>query len=203
MKSMCLSVLSERAETIAAEIIIAPWFLDDRPLRGGAGRIDWRMCEFFSTLIDQGLVTGEPGNLFLLRTDGSVRSPVAVLAGMGRKSESTLQGLEEMLARAFFSSLELGNRRIALCLETIKEVQSEFSVLNFMSKFAPIVTSVGLESVRCNFLVDSKDHGAVQQEISRLVLDKPDDFSSQVLATAKNSRNGPKGSTDRSRGRYF
>ena len=176
MTKIFFSVISEHAEIVGAEALIAPWFSDDRPLRGGAGRIDWRMCEFFSKLVDRSSVTDDPGSLFLLRTDERVRATSVLLVAIGKRTDVNPRVVEERLIHAFSSALTLGSRQIAICLRTIKESVSDFSVSSFLAGLLPVVKTSKLESMRCSLLVDSQDLSSIRKDISLVAGRSPDVF---------------------------
>jgi|SRR5579871_1791190 len=50
------------------ELLVAPIFSDERPLRGTAGLVDWRLCGRLSRLLATGRVTGARGETTLLPT---------------------------------------------------------------------------------------------------------------------------------------
>ena len=48
------------------ELLALPFFSDERPLRGAAGLVDWRLCGRLSRLLAADRVTGAPGETTLL-----------------------------------------------------------------------------------------------------------------------------------------
>ena len=48
------------------ELLALPFFADERPLRGAAGLVDWRLCGRLSRLLATERVTGAPGETTLL-----------------------------------------------------------------------------------------------------------------------------------------
>lgn len=86
------STLSLEIETAAFEAARGDaacvfFFEDERPLRGSAGRADWRLCGWLSTLLEQGRLCGRRGEAALIPTGGGLRTPLLVALGLGRRSE--------------------------------------------------------------------------------------------------------------------
>jgi hypothetical protein len=64
------------------ELLVAPFFADERPLRGAAGLVDWRLCGRLSRLIASGRIQGELGETTLLPAMRLAFQKV-VLVGLG------------------------------------------------------------------------------------------------------------------------
>src|SRR5260221_14536712 len=52
------------------ELLVAPFFADERPLRGTGGLVDWRLCGRLSRLLAARRVTGALGETPLLPAGG-------------------------------------------------------------------------------------------------------------------------------------
>lgn len=68
------------------ELLVAPFFSDERPLRGAAGLCDWRMCGRLSRLILAERITGDRGEVTLL-PGRRLAFPKLLLFGMGASDE--------------------------------------------------------------------------------------------------------------------
>ncbi|MBI1948284.1 MAG: hypothetical protein HYS27_21535 [Deltaproteobacteria bacterium] len=88
---------------------------DVRPLAGGAGFIDWRMCGGLSELLRRGTITGKAGEQVLLPTNGMIPAGRILVFGWGPKSAlldnavARLAWMAQVLTRA-------GSHRIAVAL---------------------------------------------------------------------------------------
>jgi hypothetical protein len=87
---------------------------DERPLRGTAGYLDWRMCGEISRLLKASFFTGALGDRLLMPGGGHVRAAKVFAQGIGQaKSLSPealggiLQDAGRMLTRARVSSVAL------------------------------------------------------------------------------------------------
>jgi hypothetical protein len=66
-----------------ADTIIALVPTDERPLRGDAGRVDWRLCGRISEQLTSGLMAGKPGEALLLPAGAPLHAPRLLLVGLG------------------------------------------------------------------------------------------------------------------------
>jgi hypothetical protein len=97
------------------ELLALPFFADERPLRGAAGLVDWRLCGRLSRLLSAGRVSGARGEATLVPT-GRLPFAKLLLYGLGDSerfsdeiSRAAMHALRDMVAR-------LGVRRWALPL---------------------------------------------------------------------------------------
>ena len=101
-------------ERVRAEIAVAGFFVDERPLRGGAARADWRLCGGLSRRIESGDLSGKSGEAMLIATGRALRSPRLLLVGLGdRESYDRLRVSDEMRG-ALDRTRRLQLRRVAL-----------------------------------------------------------------------------------------
>ena len=66
---------SEPVERVRADLLVAPLFEGDRPLRGAASRIDWRLCGHLSEMLARGAFRGAPGEVVLVPTATACARP--------------------------------------------------------------------------------------------------------------------------------
>lgn len=89
-------------ERVDSEIAVAGFFTDERPLRGGAARADWRLCGGLSRRIESGDLEGKSGEAMLIGCGRALRAPRLMLLGLGdrasydqlRVSDETREALE-------------------------------------------------------------------------------------------------------------
>ena len=70
-------------DELQAEIIVLPFFSDERPLRGAAGLIDWRLCGALSRKIMAGYLDGRFGEKALVAAPPKLKSEALLLVGLG------------------------------------------------------------------------------------------------------------------------
>jgi hypothetical protein len=101
----------ERAE---AEIAVAGFFQDHRPLRGGAARVDWRLCGLISQLLMNGELEGKRGEAVLMPSARHLRAPRILLMGLGAQAEYRVTAAQDVMRDAAARCLDLGLSRVAL-----------------------------------------------------------------------------------------
>jgi hypothetical protein len=78
-----LALESLPIERVSAEVAVVTHFETDRPLRGEAGRADWRLCGMLSDLLQSGRLRGAAGDAALVPSFGRLRTPRLLLLGLG------------------------------------------------------------------------------------------------------------------------
>lgn len=96
MKTRLLSTDIDRIET---EVVVLPFFSDERPLKGAAGLVDWRMGGKISKLINQGRISGEKGESTLLLPEYRISADKILMAGLGDSSRFNEGELKEAGAK--------------------------------------------------------------------------------------------------------
>jgi hypothetical protein len=100
-------------ERLDCDVLVVGLFEDDRPLRGGAARLDWRLCGQVSELVIEGRISGASGEAVLLASPGSVRAPRVLVLGLGDRRRFTLATARDVMHDALRRCIDLGVRRIA------------------------------------------------------------------------------------------
>ena len=70
-------------DDLQTEIIVLPFFSDERPLRGAAGLIDWRLCGALSRKLMAGYLDGSFGEKALVTAPPKLKSEGLLLVGLG------------------------------------------------------------------------------------------------------------------------
>ncbi len=74
--------------------------VDDRPLPGTAGFVDWRLSGALSRVLKQGFFTGVKGDWLLLPSDGRMPFPRIFVVGLGVRKDLDAGRLGQALANA-------------------------------------------------------------------------------------------------------
>ena len=101
-------------ERIEADLAVAGFFLDERPLRGAAGRADWRLCGVVSDLVESGRLRGKVGEATLIPSMGRMAADRVLLLGLGRKSSFRVGRARDTVHAAVQRGLGLGAERIVI-----------------------------------------------------------------------------------------
>lgn len=88
---------SRPLERVEGEVAVAGFFSDDRPLRSGAARVDWRLCGGLSRRIESGDLSGKSGEALLIGCGRALRAPRLMLLGLGeRHAFDQMRATDEM-----------------------------------------------------------------------------------------------------------
>jgi hypothetical protein len=108
-------VLSPRPlERTEGEIAVVGFFTDERPLRGGAARADWRLCGGLSRRIESGELSGKSGDALLIGSGRALLAPRLLLLGLGDRQVFDQSSVSHELEQAMDRVLKLGCTRVAL-----------------------------------------------------------------------------------------
>lgn len=73
---------------------------DERPLRGAAGFLDWRLCGGLSRVLRQRFFTGTAGEQLLFPIDGRVPAQRVFVLGLGKSSRVSAEQLGKVFTQA-------------------------------------------------------------------------------------------------------
>ncbi|MDP6978633.1 MAG: M17 family peptidase N-terminal domain-containing protein [Myxococcota bacterium] len=109
-----LELGGERLERAWVDLAIAGLFADEFPLRGGAGRVDWRLCGLVSQQIASGQLSGARGEVLLIPSWGQLRARRVMILGLGPRSRYRLEQLAECACEAIERAAGLRADSVAL-----------------------------------------------------------------------------------------
>ena len=101
-------------ERVESGVAVAGFFTDERPLRGGAARADWRLCGGLSRRIEQGELSGRSGEAMLIGSHRALRSPRLLLLGLGERSRYDRLRVTDETRGALERCAQLGVSNVAL-----------------------------------------------------------------------------------------
>ncbi len=104
----------ERLERARVDLAVAGLFADEIPLRGGAGRVDWRLCGLVSEQIAAGRLSGAREEALLIPSWGQLLARRVLVLGLGPRSEYRLQSLAECVCEVVERAADLGADSIAM-----------------------------------------------------------------------------------------
>jgi Cytosol aminopeptidase family, N-terminal domain len=99
---------AESLARVGADVAVAGFFRDQRPLRGGAGLADWRLCGFLSRLLVAARAQGDLGEAVLTTTHGRFRAPKLLLVGLGPRQRYGADAHRAAVQAAVDRLLDLG-----------------------------------------------------------------------------------------------
>ena len=113
---LAIAVETAPIEKVPVELAVVTFFENDRPLRGEAGRVDWRLCGMLSDLLARGALRGASGEAALIPTFGHLRAPRVLVLGLGSATGFGALEVKAMARAAVRRSVGLRIRSVALAL---------------------------------------------------------------------------------------
>jgi len=113
-QELSIAVEAGTIERSGADVVGVPLFEDERPLRGSAGRADWRLCGKLSALVVEGEIAGAPGEAALLATFGGLRTPLLLVLGAGSREAYDARAYQAVAREATRRALALRVDSLAL-----------------------------------------------------------------------------------------
>jgi len=111
-----------------ADAVIVGFHEDVRPLKGGAGALDWLLCGALSRLILQNKVRGALGEVALLTSRGKIPADKIFMVGLGQWKSSNPELLRAAAHAAAMSAVNAGVARAALDCFPLGGVPSDAAV---------------------------------------------------------------------------
>ncbi len=107
---------SDPLERIRAEVIVVGVAPTDRPLRGGAGYADWRLCGGLWKLVSSGRISGARGQASLVIPGGGLQTRLLLVLGLGPRHSLTISEWQEFGRDAIDRSMGLRAETVALAI---------------------------------------------------------------------------------------
>jgi leucyl aminopeptidase len=122
-----ISTAPSSLDELQTEVIVLPFFSDERPLQGAAGLIDWRLCGSLSRKLMAGYLQGTFGEKALLANPGKLKSERLLLIGLGESAS-----FDESVAR----------KACALIAEALREAKVSTAALALPGRSLGLVTAL-------------------------------------------------------------
>lgn len=106
-QELSIAIEASTIERTGADLVVVPLFEDERPLRGSAGRADWRLCGKLSALILERELSGASGEAALVATFGGLRTPLLLVLGVGSRQGYDVRAYEALAQEATRRALAL------------------------------------------------------------------------------------------------
>ena len=116
MASIVVELDANPLERVSADLVVVGFSPDDRPLRGSAGRADWRLCGELWRLVTSRKLSGALGQAALLSAEGSLRSPLLLVLGLGHRAELAIDTWRDLGRDVVRRALDLQVNRAVLGL---------------------------------------------------------------------------------------
>jgi hypothetical protein len=116
MASVVVELDDNPLERVPADLVVVGFSPDDRPLRGSAGRADWRLCGDLWRFVTSQKLRGTFGEAALFSAAGPLRSPLLLVLGLGHRAELVADTWRELGRDVVRRALDLRVNRVVLGL---------------------------------------------------------------------------------------
>jgi hypothetical protein len=110
---------------------------DERPLKGLAGYVDWRMCGALSRVLKQGFFVGDRDDCLLLPSEGRIAMARVFAVGYGSAQKHTPESLGHALTQAAKILSKANIQAVALELPGAQTLDEGVRADSLLSRFAP------------------------------------------------------------------
>jgi hypothetical protein len=84
--ALAIRIETRPLERIEGDLVAVGLFSDQRPLRGAAGRVDWRLCALISRMLIEGHIRGAQGDALLVPSAGRLAAERVLILGLGKRT---------------------------------------------------------------------------------------------------------------------
>ncbi|MBW2275174.1 MAG: hypothetical protein JRG96_18045 [Deltaproteobacteria bacterium] len=166
--ALLVELESAPLERCEADLVVAGFFRDERPLRDAAAAIDWRFCGLLSERLSEGVIAGDPGEAVLLPTYGRMRAPRVLLLGLGSRAEYRPPRLVAASRAALKRSIDIGARSLALAPLGVAPDDFARNAELLLSGALASVNEAGA-SIRARIVLPPGELGAASRAIEELI----------------------------------
>jgi hypothetical protein len=103
-------------DRMAGDVVAGFFFEDQRPLRGGAALLDWRLNGVLTDLLLSGDASGAPGEHVLVRSNGKLQASWALFAGGGSWRDIAPFTYSALIGGLLDDCRRAGFQCVSLCL---------------------------------------------------------------------------------------
>ena len=145
------------------EVLVLTAFSDERPLRGLAGLVDWRICGKLSQWFVTQFATGEVNDRVLYPSQGRLSHPLVLLIGLGDRAQHRVDRAHAMAEEAACVVTDLGASQMTCGLFGLDQVPTPFErslpgLLDVLASFDGLERiSLAVEPGRCSQVQEIMD----------------------------------------------
>ncbi len=150
---------NEPLERTPGAVALVPVFDKERPLRGAASRVDWRLCGALSRWIASGEIDVGRGACLLLPSFGRLRCPQVLALGIGPRTKLRPRGFAEFAQEGVMRAADLGARQLVVSAE--EPAIPAVGVVAAFLRGAGKALAADPSSLRLIFAVREADNAAV------------------------------------------
>jgi hypothetical protein len=135
---MNIHIYRGHIEELASDLMILPFFSNERPLKSITGLIDWRLNGKLSKLIMSNIANGSYNEKIMFAPHSKIKISNFLLFGLGIVEEFSLSFFEDSLSQIFSSieKLNVNNFAIPIGKFMLKDVSLKETAGIFLMKLA-------------------------------------------------------------------
>lgn len=111
-----LQILDLPVDRIEAELVAVPYFSNQRPLKGPAALLDWRLDGYLTRQLLDGEARGVKGDRYLVRSNGKISSAWVMFVGCGELLPESPAAMQVVVDELIASVAQAGFRQIGVGL---------------------------------------------------------------------------------------
>ena len=119
-------VLDLPADKLDGEVIVSFIFEDQKPVRGAAALLDWRLRGLLTRNLLDGFICGEMGQRLMVLSDHRVSADWVMFLGGGGSQSLDTRKMESLARQALETVYRAGFRRVAMALIPPAKESQEF-----------------------------------------------------------------------------
>lgn len=106
----------ERVDVQECDVLVTGFFVDERPLKGSSGRIDWRLNGMISRFLIEKKLSGDWKEMTLVLSQRRIVPRMILLLGLGETKEYGYLRLRELAPHLLMTLKKLGTLNVCFSL---------------------------------------------------------------------------------------
>lgn len=111
-----LQVLDLPIDRVESELVVVPFFVDQRPLLGPAALLDWRLDGMLTSQLVEGHARGIPGDRYLVKANHKIAAEWIMFVGCGASSHGDDASVEKVVRELLSSITQAGFKQVGIGL---------------------------------------------------------------------------------------
>ena len=136
--TLLVGVEASRLPHVETDVLVAPFFADDRPLRGPAAWADWRLCGLLDDALAAGSLPSRLGEATLALSSGRLAARRVLLISLGARAALGFAELRAAATRAAerLAALRVGDVAFAVPGQALTGIVPELAAELVVEAFA-------------------------------------------------------------------
>jgi hypothetical protein len=167
--TLAVAVETSPLPHVEADVLVAPFFADERPLRGPAAWADWRLCGLLDEALAAGRLPSRVGEATLAPSGGRLAARRVLVIGLGAREALGFAELRAAATRAAdrLAALRAGDVAFALPGQPLTGIVPELAAELVVEAFADALARVP-RALRLRLVLAEGDAGAALHALRAL-----------------------------------